>query len=145
MRRSLSLVLTTLALALVSAGVSSAQTVDEIVAKNLKARGGVEKFKSVNSMKINATVTAQGMKLPVTIYSKRPNMMREETEIQGQKMIRAFDGSTAWTVNPMMGGAPQALTGSAANMAVDSADLEGPLVDYKKKGHTVEFVGNEKL
>jgi outer membrane lipoprotein-sorting protein len=72
-------------------------------------------------------------------------MMREETEIQGQKMVRAFDGTTAWTINPMMGGAPQALTGSAANMAVDSADLEGPLVDYKEKGHTIELVGNETL
>jgi outer membrane lipoprotein-sorting protein len=144
MRRTLSAFLT---LAVLGAfpGVGSAQTVDEIVAKNIKARGGIDKFKSVNSMKINATVTAQGMKLPVTIYSKRPNMMREETDIQGQKMIRAFDGTTAWTINPMMGGAPQALTGSAANMAMDSADLEGPLVDYKQKGHTVEFVGNEKL
>lgn len=146
MRRCLSRLLTLAILSVVSAGVSSAQTVDEIVAKNLEARGGIEKFKSVNSMKINATVTAQGMKLPVTIYSKRPNMMREETEIQGQKMVRAFDGTTAWTINPMMGtGTPQALSGSAANMAMDSADLEGPLVDYRQKGHTIELVGNETL
>lgn len=144
MRRTLSALLT-LAVLGACPGVGSAQTVDDIVAKNIKARGGIDKFKSVNSMKINATVTAQGMKLPVTIYSKRPNMMREETDMQGQKMVRAFDGTTAWTINPMMGGAPQALTGSAANMAMDSADLEGPLVDYKQKGHTVEFVGNEKL
>ena len=145
MRRSLSLPFTLALIGVAVAGVSSAQTVDEIVAKNLQARGGIEKFKSVNSMKINATVTTQGMKLPVTIYSKRPNMMREETEIQGQKMIRAFDGSTAWTVNPMTGGSPQTLTGSAANMAMDSADLEGPLVDYQQKGHTIELVGNETL
>ena len=144
MRRPLPF-LFTLAVVAVSAGVSSAQTVDEIVAKNIKARGGLEKFKSINSMKINATVTAQGMKLPVTIYSKRPNMMREETEVQGQKMIRAFDGTTAWTINPMMGGTPQALTGSAANIAIDSADLEGPLVDYKQKGHTIELIGHETL
>jgi outer membrane lipoprotein-sorting protein len=146
MRRSLSHILTIVALALVPAGASFAQTVDDIVAKNLKARGGIEKFKSVNSMKISATVTAQGMKLPVTIWSKRPNMMREETDFQGQKIVRAFDGTTAWTINPMMGsGTPQALSGSAANMAVDSADLEGPLVDYKTKGHTIELVGNETL
>ena len=145
MRHSVALLLTTTALITV-AGASSAQTVDEIVAKNLKARGGIEKFKSVTSLKIDATVTAQGMKLPVTIWSKRPNMMREETDFQGQKMVRAFDGTTAWTINPMMGGgAPQALTGSAANMAIDSADLEGPLVDYKQKGHTIELVGNETL
>lgn len=146
MRRCLSHLITLAILSVVSAGVSSAQTVDEIIAKNIKARGGIEKFKSVNSMKINATVTAQGQKFPVTIYSKRPNMMREETEIQGQKMVRAFDGTTAWTINPMMGsGTPQALSGSAANMAMDSADLEGPLVDYKQKGHTIELVGDEKL
>jgi outer membrane lipoprotein-sorting protein len=158
MRRPVSAFFSLAVVGLICAGVSSAQTapappqtapaqaVDDIVAKNLKARGGLEKFKSVNSMKISATVTAQGMKLPVTIYSKRPNMMREETDFQGQKMVRAFDGTTAWTINPMMGGGtPQALTGSAANMAMDSADLEGPLVDYRQKGHTIEFVGNEKL
>lgn len=145
MRRSL-IFLLSLAITGALSGVSSAQTVDEIVAKNMKARGGIDKFKSVNSMKINATVSAQGMKLPVTIYSKRPNMMREETDFQGQKMVRAFDGTTAWAINPMMGGGtPQALTGTAANMAMDSADIEGPLVDYKQKGHTIELVGNEKL
>ena len=146
MRRPLPVLVILLATCIVPAGVSFGQTVEEIVDKNLKARGGIEKFKSVTSMKINATVTAQGMKLPVTIWSKRPNMMREETEFQGQKMVRAFDGTTAWTVNPMIaGGAPQALTGTAASMAMDSADLEGPLVDYKEKGHSIEFVGNEKL
>lgn len=149
MRRSVSFLFTIAVIGVLGAGVSSAQTsaqtVDEIVEKNIKARGGLEKFKSVNSMKISATVTAQGMKLPVTIYSKRPNMMREETEIKDQKMIRAFDGTTAWTINPMTGGGPQALTGSAANMAIDSADLEGPLVGYKEKGHTIELVGTEPV
>ena len=144
MRRSLSLLFQIAVAGMIAGGVSSAQTVDKIVAKNLEARGGLEKFKSVNAMKIQATVTTQGMKLPVTIWSKRPNMMREETEVQGQKIVRAFDGTTAWTINPMMGGStPQALTGSAANMAMDSADLEGPLVNYQQKGHTIEFVGNE--
>jgi outer membrane lipoprotein-sorting protein len=145
MRRSLSLLFTLTLIGNITGGVSFAQTVDDIIAKNIKARGGIEKFKSVNSMKISATVTAQGMKLPVTVYSKRPNMMREETEIQGQKMVRAFDGTTAWTINPMTGGGAQALTGTAANTAIDSADLEGPLVDYKQKGHTIELVGNETL
>lgn len=145
MRRFLSFLFTLTLVGPVTAGVSLAQTVDDIIAKNIKARGGIEKFKSVNSMKISATVTAQGMKLPVTVYSKRPNMMREETEMQGQKMVRAFDGTTAWTINPMMGGGPQPLTGTAANTAIDSADLEGPLVDYKQKGHTIELVGNETL
>ena len=145
MGRFLSFLFTLTLVGPVTAGVSLAQTVDDIIAKNIKARGGIEKFKSVNSMKISATVTAQGMKLPVTVYSKRPNMMREETEMQGQKMVRAFDGTTAWTINPMMGGGPQPLTGTAANTAIDSADLEGPLVDYKQKGHTIELVGNETL
>ena len=145
MRRFLSLLFTLALIGDVSAGVAFAQTVDDIIAKNIKARGGIEKFKSVNSMKITATVTAQGTKVPVTVYTKRPNMMREETEFQGQKMVRAFDGTTAWTINPMMGGSPQALTGAAANMAMDSADLEGPLVDYKQKGHTIELVGTEAI
>jgi outer membrane lipoprotein-sorting protein len=46
----------------------------------------------------------------------------------------------------MMGSdAAQELTGPQADMMKSDADFDGALMDYKEKGHKVEFVGKEKL
>ena len=68
-----------LGLALLVAAPSSAQTptADELVAKNIAARGGEEKLKSLNTIKMTGTVSAQGMDMPITLLTKRPNKMRQ--------------------------------------------------------------------
>jgi outer membrane lipoprotein-sorting protein len=132
--------------ALSAAAAAHAQTVDEIVAKNLQAKGGAEKWKAVNSVKMTGKITLQGMDLPLTVYAKRPNYNRQEIVLQDKQLVQAFDGTTAWQINPMMGSdAPQELPGPTAEMMKNSADFDGALIDYKQKGHTVEFVGKEKI
>ena len=86
-----------------AAAVARAQTVDEIVAKNLQAKGGAEKWKAVTSVKMTGKITMQGMELPLTVYAKRPNFNRQEVIVQDRQVIQAFDGTTAWLLNPMMG------------------------------------------
>jgi outer membrane lipoprotein-sorting protein len=136
-----------LALSLFSvAPTAHAQTVDELVAKNLQAKGGAEKWGSVKSVKMTGTITAQGQQMPLTVYAKRPNMNRQEISLPAGKIVQAFDGTTAWAINPMMGiDAPQAVPGGAADMLKNSADFDGALINYKTKGHTIELVGKEKL
>jgi outer membrane lipoprotein-sorting protein len=131
---------------LVVAAAAHAQTVDEIVAKNLQAKGGAEKWQSVNSVKMTGKITAQGQELPLTVYAKRPNLSRQEITLPDGKVVQAFDGTTAWVINPMMGSdAPQAIPAGAADVMKNSADFDGALINYKNKGHTIEFVGKEKL
>jgi outer membrane lipoprotein-sorting protein len=129
------------------AATAYAQTADEIVAKNLKAKGGVEKLKAMNSVKITGTISAQGMEMPMTTWAKRPNLMRREMQINDKRIVTGFDGITVWGINPMMSGSdePQELTGPMAQMTKDDADFDGVLVDYKEKGHKVELVGTETL
>ncbi|MDQ3070450.1 MAG: outer membrane lipoprotein-sorting protein [Acidobacteriota bacterium] len=128
-----------------SAGVASAQTVDEIVAKNFKAKGG-EKWKTVQSMRMTARISTQGIELPMTIVSKRPNMMRQDMSFQGVSIVQAYDGTTAWAINPMAGSSePAEVPGAVAESLKEQADFDGALLDYKAKGHTVELVGNEDL
>ncbi len=129
-----------------AAAAAHAQTVDEIVAKNLQAKGGAEKWKAVNTVKMTGKITMQGMDLPLTVYAKRPNYNRQEIVLQDKQLVQAFDGTTAWLLNPMMGSeVPQELPGPAAEMMRNSADFDGALIDYKGKGHTVELVGKEKM
>ena len=125
---------------------AQAQTVDEIVAKNLQAKGGAEKWKAVNSVKTTGTITVPKQQLPITVYAKRPNLNRQEIALPKGKVIQAFDGNTAWMVNPMMGiTEPQVVPGASADMMKNGADFDGALINYKGKGHTIELVGKETL
>jgi outer membrane lipoprotein-sorting protein len=129
-----------------AAAAAGAQTVDEIVAKNLQAKGGAEKWKSVNSVKMTGRITLQGTELPLTVYAKRPNLNRQEIMLQDKRVVQAFDGTSAWVINPMMGGEEaRELPKPAAETMRHSADFDGALIDYKQKGHTVELVGREKM
>jgi outer membrane lipoprotein-sorting protein len=125
----------------------AAQTVDEIVAKNLAAKGGVEALKAVQAVRITAHVNpAPDVTIPVTITTARPNKLKQETNVQGQQIIMAFDGQTAWTINPMMGVAtPRLIEGGELENLRTQADMDGPLVDYKAKGSTIQLVGTETV
>jgi outer membrane lipoprotein-sorting protein len=132
------------AIALLYVSPVAAQTVDELIAKNLQARGGEAKLRALTSMRITGTVSVQGMQLPMIVSAKRPNMMRQEMQIQDKKVVTAFDGEKAWMINPMMGAdAPQEVPGPQGEMTKEQSDFDGPLMDYKAKGTTVELVKGE--
>jgi outer membrane lipoprotein-sorting protein len=124
---------------------AAAQTVDEIVARNYEAKGG-DKWKSTQSMRLTARINVQGMELPMTIVSKRPNLMRQDMTFQDIAIVQAYDGTVGWTINPMMGSSDATeVPAEVAASLRDQADFDGPLVDYKAKGHTVVLVGTEDL
>lgn len=125
----------------------SAQTVDDVIAKNIQARGGMDKLKSIKSIKTTATMTmGPGMEAPGVMVQKRPEMARLEFTIQGLTAVQAYDGSKAWQIMPFMGKKdPELMSGDETKEMEETADLDGPLVDYKAKGNTVELLGKEKV
>ncbi|MEX2270298.1 MAG: hypothetical protein WD690_02415 [Vicinamibacterales bacterium] len=127
-------------------GVAAAQTVDEIVAKNFKAKGG-EKWKSIQSTRMTARINLQGMELPMTIVARRPNLMRQDITVpmQNVTIVQAFDGEKGWGINPMMAPGATELPAAATESMKDQADFDGPLIDYKAKGNTVDVVGTEDV
>jgi len=124
-----------------------AQTADEIIAKNIQARGGSDKLKSVQSIKSTATMAmGPGMEAPGVLVQKRPNLARLEFTIQGLTAVQAYDGKNAWQIMPFMGKKdPELMSADEAKEMEENADLDGPLVDYKSKGHQVELLGKEKV
>src|ERR1017187_2736220 len=120
-------------------------TVDDILANVFKAKGGLDKWHAVETLKMSGRATAQGFEVPITIYSKRPNLTRQEIAVApGQISINAFDGSTAWMVSPMSP-TPVVLAGPQAEMTKQQADFDGSLVDYKAKGTAIDLVGTETI
>jgi hypothetical protein len=129
------------------APVASAQTVDEVLAKHFDAMGGLTKLKAIQSIRTTGRmVLPQGMELPVVLYQKRPKQFRMEFTMQGMTGMQAFDGKNAWMVMPMMGSKdPQAMGPDETKQMDEQAEFDGPLVDYKVKGNTVELVGKEQV
>ncbi|MCL4818861.1 MAG: hypothetical protein KJ067_06955 [Vicinamibacteria bacterium] len=126
---------------------ASAQTLDEILAKNLEARGGADKIKAVKTMRITGRMTVgPGLEAPVVMEFKRPARMRMDFTFQGMTGTQAFDGKGGWQVMPFQGNPnPEPMSPDDIKDAEEQADIDGPLVDWKAKGHSVELVGKEKV
>jgi hypothetical protein len=107
----------------------------------------MDKLKAVQSIRMSGKMTmGQGMEAPMVIEMKRPKAMRMEFTVQGITGIQAYDGKTGWAVMPF-GGKKDAEPMNAEDLqeAEENADIDGPLVDYKSKGYTVELIGKEKV
>lgn len=124
----------------------SAQTVDEIIAKHIAAQGGLAKLKALQSIRMTGNFESGDMQAAFTQVFKRPMKMRLDLSVQGLTMTQAYDGQRGWQVVPFTGKKdPEPMTGDELKNAQDQADIDGPLVDYKSKGNTVELIGKEKV
>ncbi|MFY9553082.1 MAG: hypothetical protein WAV47_00030 [Blastocatellia bacterium] len=125
---------------------ASAQTVDELIKKNIDAKGGIQKIKAIKSVKVTARFIQQGLEIPIVIQQKRPNLTRMDMTFQGKSMVQAYDGSSGWKIDAFQGSSePEKIAGDELKDAQEQADMDGALVDYKEKGHTVELIGKEDV
>jgi len=125
-----------------------AQNADDVINAYIKARGGLAKLKSVQTERVTGVITfAPGVEGPFFVERKRPLKMHMEIAINGQSLVRVYDGkSSGWIYNPF---APNAavlpMTPADISGIADEADFEGPFVDYKAKGNQIEYVGKEQI
>jgi len=124
----------------------SAQTVDELIKKNLDAKGGAQKVKAIKTAKLTAKIIQQGLEIPLIIQKKRPRFVRVDITFQGKTQTVAYDGESGWKTDPFQGSPdPEKIAGDDLKETEEQSDMDGPLVDYKEKGHKVELVGKEDL
>ena len=124
---------------------SLAQTAEELVNKNIQAKGGIDKIKAIHSVRIKGKLNGGGGFTAAQMQeNQRPNLVRETFSLQGMTAVTAYDGSTGWQIQPFGGKKDPELMGedSLKDLLLD-ADFDGPLVDYKEKGNTVEFLGHD--
>jgi outer membrane lipoprotein-sorting protein len=140
-------VIVVLGLGLALAAPAASQTVDDIIAKNVAAKGGMDKIKAVQTVRMTGKMTlGPGIEAPVVLELKRPNMMRMDVTVQGMVGAQAYDGTKGWILMPFAGSTvPQQMSVEDAAMAAEQADMDGPLIDYKAKGNKVELLGKEKV
>jgi outer membrane lipoprotein-sorting protein len=126
---------------------AAGETLEEVLAKNYEARGGLDKITAVKSARLTGKMTmGQGMEAPFLWQWKRPNKLRLEFTIQGMTGVQAYDGTTGWMLMPFMGKTePEKMSQEDADNVKEQADFDGELVNWKEKGYKVELLGKEPV
>lgn len=125
-----------------------APSVDQILAKNFEAKGGLAKIKALKSVKMTGRMMQGPMEISIIAHQAR-GAFRQEVSVQGMTQTTAFDGKSGWKIDPFQGygGGKNAevLTADELKSAEVQADLDGPVVDYAAKGHKVEYMGKDTV
>jgi hypothetical protein len=121
------------------------QTAEELVNKNIEAKGGSEKMKALHSIRMTGKLNGGGgFTAAMGQENLRPNLVRQTFSLQGMTAVQAYDGSTGWQIQPFGGHKDPELMGEDdLRDLLLAADFDGPLVDYKEKGNTVEYLGHD--
>jgi outer membrane lipoprotein-sorting protein len=123
-------------------------TADEIIARSIEARGGAAKLEAIKMLERSGRLLIPGYNIELTVreLKTRAGEYRQDVTLQGLTQIEAYDGHQAWTVQPFQGRKdPSLMSADEAKALKLAADLDLPLVDYRRKGHTVEYLGLEDI
>jgi hypothetical protein len=144
-----------------------------IVDRNVAARGGLQAWRSVQTISMEGKLGAGGnqrtaipvpspdkkvikqalpsrpaeeAQLPFLMEMKRSRKMRLELQFNGQTAIQVFDGTDGWKLRPFLNRrVVEPFTPEEIKAASRQTDLDGPLVDYLVKGTQIELEGMEKV
>jgi hypothetical protein len=134
-------------LLLLVAASASAETVDQLLERNAAARGGLEAWRAVQTLTLAGRMDiGRGTMVPFRLEMKRPRRMRLEFEFAKSTAVQTFDGERGWKLMPFLGRSEAIpLSADELKRSAAQADLDGPLLDWKAKGHRVEWVGEETV
>jgi outer membrane lipoprotein-sorting protein len=121
--------------------------VEKIIDDYVAARGGLAKIKALQTLRQKGHVYADGGREAIVLRElKRPGKIRFEFTLQGMTGVYVVENGRGWQVAPFEGDMQaRPMPEEAVVDAMEQVDLEGPLVDWKAKGHRVELAGHERV
>lgn len=127
--------------------LSHAQTVEELQQKYFDALGGKAKLATLKNVYQEANMAIMGMEMPSKMWIVFGAAMRQEIEVQGQKIITFINSNSGWSINPMMGAATaQPLPEEAVKEYAGAVLVPGgQLASYKEYGYTASYEGKEDV
>jgi outer membrane lipoprotein-sorting protein len=126
---------------------AQAMTVDELVARNAEARGGLAKVEAIRTLKAEGKLRFGGQfELGLTQYQRAPDSLRMEASLQGLTLVQAWDGHEAWQISPFEGRKdPERMSADDARELADAAPIAGSLIGARERGATLEYLGTEDV
>lgn len=120
-------------------------SLNQILDNHLKAIGGREAWQKIETLKVRGHMFTSKATFRVAALYKRPDLCRLDFQAGRMYFVEAYDGKTPWQMNHTTTTSAQILTGKRAKEMIDTCDFDGPLVDHKKKGHKIKFLGEQKV
>ena len=124
-------------------------TVDDVVAKNLAAHGGEAKLHALGSRQLVGKArfgTGDGTVEVDWAEIRARGAVRMEITLQGLTQVTGYDGREGWSMNPFQGRREsERMSADDAKGVAIEAELGGPLLDWRGKGHKVELLGTEDV
>jgi len=130
------------------AASAHAMTADELVAKNIAARGGMESLSAIKSLRLQGKlhIANFGVDVEAAQMYKRPGAYRFEGTLQGMTMVQSYDGKEAWKIFPFQGRKdPERTSADDAKELSEQADFDGGWVNAAAKGNKIEYLGTEDV
>lgn len=128
------------------ASMANAQTVEEIQQKYIAALGGKSTLGKLKSSYQEATMDVMGMQMNAKMWVVYGTAMRQEVDIQGQKLVTFVSNEKGWMINPMMGSTtPQPLPEDALKGYMGALTPGGELAALQEKGFTTTMEGKEDV
>src|SRR5437016_9150283 len=149
LRFVISLILAALIAPKIFAQDKSQPTVDEVVAKNIEAKGGATALHDLQSLRLTGKLLVHEgaqIELGYLQIKKRADEVRTEASLQGMTQIQAYDGKEGWTVSPFFGRKdPERMSADDVKALIEDSEIDGALVDWQTKGSSVEYLGTEDV
>jgi hypothetical protein len=124
----------------------SIKLVDELIACHIEARGGLDKIMAILTIDQHGRVESPDMLVQIAGQRKRPNLLRIKFTIEEVTGQEGWDGTHAWEFNPWRGmSQAQYVTGAPAIALERGSEFDGPLINYREKGHTATYEGIEHI
>ena len=126
-------------------------TAEEIVAKNVAARGGLEAWRKIQTMVWIGHMEVPGgpdPRMGFVLEQKRPDKTRFEITTMNARMVRVFDGRQGWKVRPSQEGGgidAKPFSPDEVKFSQRAQGIDGPLMDYQSKGVMVSLAGEETI
>ena len=142
------LILGVLAFGFYQCGQTKIETADDVIHKNIKARGGADNWAKLNSLVMKGIYVSFSEPESFTIWRQRPDLYRFDSVRIRKTVIHAYDGEKAWWINPLFGPAfekPQIIPSqnNLDKVTLRERFFEPVFWNYEDKSHQVELEGKE--
>ena len=127
---------------------AAAQDARSLLDKNLEARGGAAALAAIRNIRFEGRTIYPG-DFELAYKETRARVAgaaadRVDLNLQGLDIIQAYDGHSAWKVDPTQGRKDaEKMSADEARELADAALIEGPLLSSRTDGSSLAYLGRE--